>query len=153
MQLNETDMEKKFEQLMNRLNSVCQENTQMKEEIMKLKTHKINKKTIINNSNNNSNNNIQQNIHNEIKILAYGKEDLSYITNENYSLILNKGFKSIPHFIEYIHFNKDKPENQNIYISNMRDTHLLIFDGEKWQLKEKDDVLQNMIYNKSNIVK
>ena len=107
----------------------------------------------VNNTNtNNTTNNIQQNIHNEIKIVAYGKEDLSYITDENYALLINKGFKSVPNFIEYIHFNKNKPEHQNIYISNMRDTHLLIFDGENWQLKERDDVLQEMIENKTDIL-
>lgn len=97
-------------------------------------------------------NNIQQNIHNDIKIVAYGKEDLSFITDDIYRLLLNKGFKSVQNLVEYIHMNQNKPENQNIYISNMRDNYILIYDGNQWQLKERDDVLQEMIENKADIL-
>ena len=61
--------------------------------------------------------NIQNNIQNNIKIYAYGKEDLSHILEKDFKNILNKGFKSVPNLVEYIHSNKNKPENHNIYIS------------------------------------
>lgn len=102
-------------------------------------------------NNTNCNNNIQ-NINNNIKIIAYGKEDLSHILEKDYKIILNKGFKSVPALMESIHFNKNKPENHNIYISNMRDNHLLIYDGNDWQLKERDDILQDIVYNKTDIL-
>ena len=150
------------EQLIIRLDLVSQENKQMKEELIKLKSQNSGRKTIMNNSgnnngnNNNNINNIQQNIHNEfkneIKIVAFGKEDLSFITDDNYRLLLNKGFKSVQNLVEYIHMNQNKPENQNIYISNMRDNYILIYDGNQWQLKERDDVLQEMIDNKTDIL-
>ena len=128
----------------------------MRQQIAELKEHK----TIVNgniiegdmNNTTNNTNNLQQNIHNDIKIIAYGKEDLSFITNENYELILNKGFKSVPHLVEYIHLNQNMPQNQNIYISNVRDKYILIFDGKQWQLKERDDVLQEMIENNTDIL-
>lgn len=34
----------------------------------------------------------------------------------------------------------------------MRDNHVLIFDGHEWQLKERDDVLQEMIENKADML-
>lgn len=34
----------------------------------------------------------------------------------------------------------------------MRDNHILIYDGEKWILDEKDKVLQNLIDDKSDIL-
>lgn len=34
----------------------------------------------------------------------------------------------------------------------MRDNYILIYDGQSWKLKERDDFLQDMIYNKSDIL-
>ena len=152
-QQKEIDNKIILEQLLKEMHEVKQKNLEMHNEIQLLKSDKIcNKTKTIVKGNMNNTNNIQQNIHNEIKIIAYGKEDLSYITNENYRLILNKGFKSVPHLVEYIHFNQNKPENHNIYISNMRDNLVLIFDGIDWQLKERDDILQDMIDNNADIL-
>jgi len=106
----------------------------------------------VSNKDNINTDNIQQINKNNIKILPFGKEDLSYITDDDYRILLNKGFNSIHYFIEYVHFNINKPENQNIYISNMRDKYILIFDGEKWVLKERDDVLQEIIQIKTDIL-
>jgi len=101
---------------------------------------------------NNTQNNILSNTVNNIKIIAYGKEDLSHLLEKDYKLILNKGFKSVPALVESIHFNKNKPENHNIYISNMRDNYVLIYDGKDWQLRERENVLQEMVDNKTEIL-
>jgi hypothetical protein len=97
-------------------------------------------------------NNTLNNTVNNINIIAYGKEDLSHILETDYRRILNKGFKSVPAFVESVHFNKKKPENHNVYISNMRDNHALVYDGKEWQLQERDNVLQDMIDNKTEIL-
>ena len=34
----------------------------------------------------------------------------------------------------------------------MRDNHVLIYDGFEWQLKERDDLLQEIVYNKTDIL-
>ena len=101
---------------------------------------------------NNTLNNNCNNTVNNIKIIAYGKEDLSHILETDYKMILNKGFKSVPALVESIHFNKNKPENHNVYISNMRDNYVLIYDGDDWQLREKENVLQEMVDNKTDIL-
>ena len=155
------EKDKQFEQIMTAVKSQEKLFEKMTIEIMELKkgTKLTNKRKIIPNNNtqhadliqnniNNCNNKIQ-NIHN-IKIIAYGKEDLSHILENDYKMILNKGFKSIPALMESIHFNKNKPENHNIYISNMRDNYVLVYNGDDWQLKERDDVLQNMVYNNTD---
>jgi len=123
---------------------------EMKQKIIKLEQQ--NGKRITVKGNINTQNIGTQNIQNNFKIIAYGKEDLSYIMEKDFKQILNKGFKSVPNLVEFIHFNKNKPENHNVYISNMRDNYVLIYDGEKWQLKERDDVLQEMIENKTDIL-
>ena len=138
------------------MNSMKQEMDKLLEKIKELESNQSSsiavggeKNTVMNGINTN---NIQQNIHNNIKIVAYGKEDLSYITDDIYKILLNKGFKSVQNLVEYIHMNENKPENQNIHISNMRDNYVLIFDGIKWCLKERDDVMQEMIENKTDIL-
>ena len=124
-------------------------------EIEKIKkktiTKNLQKANSIQNAEKIQNNTINNNINN-IKIIAYGKEDLSHIQEKDYKLILNKGFKSVPALMDSIHFNQNKPENHNIYISNMRDNHVLIYNGAEWQLKERNDILQEIVYNKTDIL-
>jgi len=88
---------------------------------------------------------IQNNVFN-IKMIPFGKEDISSITNRTYKQIIDRGFMSIPAFVEKIHFDKNKPEFQNIYISNMRDDYILVFDGNDWKLSNKTDTLDTL-YN------
>ena len=76
---------------------------------------------------------------------AFGKEDLSFIDKSASNKILSKGFKSIPKLIETVHFNKNKPEYHNVYIPNWRDRNkVLVFDGVKWILANKDDVFEDL---------
>ena len=124
-------------------------------EVRKLK--KCKKSTNVKNSNNNINNtanigqlNQQNNIN--VKLVAFKKEDLSFITDDVYKKILNKGFMSVPTLVEYIHFNKDKPQYRNIYISNMRDKYALVFDGENWQLRDREMVLKELIDDKTEVL-
>ena len=143
------EMKQKQEQMQNKIIKLESENINLKTKLTKKVSVKDNNGNLINGDNTN---NIQQNINNEIKILAYGKEDLSFITDDVYKVLLNKGFKSVQNLVEYIHMNDNKPENQNIYISNMRDNYVLIFDGIDWRLKERDDILQEMVENKTDIL-
>jgi hypothetical protein len=99
------------------------------------------------------NNNIQNNhTVNQINIIAYGKEDLSHIEEVDYKRILNKGFKSIQEYVNYIHFNSKKPENHNMYISNLRDNYILVYDGNSWQVQERDNILQDIVDNKGEML-
>ena len=97
-------------------------------------------------------NNTANNTVNNIKIVAYGKEDLSHLLEKDYKIILNKGLKSVPAAVQAIHLNNNKPENHNIIVSNMRDKYIGVYDGTDWQLKDKDDVLQDMVYSKTDIL-
>lgn len=93
---------------------------------------------------NNVNIQTQNNIN--IKLVAYGKEDMSSISDQMYIQLINKGFMSVPALVEKVHFDKNKPENQNIYIPNMRDDYVLVYDGEDWKLCDKTDTL-NTLYD------
>lgn len=130
--------------------------TQLKKDVEELRQVKSNssKDTIVNGTANiqnaetitNNTINTIQNIHNEIKILAYGKEDLSHITDDVYKKILNRGFQAVINYVEIVHFNKDKPENHNIQIKNWREGLVDIYNGEGWDKHHSDDMLEQ-IYN------
>lgn len=58
---------------------------------------------------------------------------------------MDKGFQSIPEFVKLVHFNKNKPQNHNILMPNWRDKNkILAFDGENWNLSEKDAILEDL---------
>lgn len=152
---NDQSKEKIIEELLKERDEQKKEIEQIKMELNKLKTFNQKANTINNNTQNADkiqNNNTQNIINNKIKIIAYGKEDLSHILDKDYKMILNKGLKSVPALVEFIHFNKNKPENHNIYISNISNSYVLVYDGNEWQLKERDDVLQDMVYIKTDIL-
>jgi hypothetical protein len=98
--------------------------------------------------NNNTTNNIQQNI----IVMPYGKEDLSFLTLKDYKKIFGKGCYSIPEILKLIHCNGDKPEYMNVYIKNYKDDYILTFDGKDWNVEKKDDILNNMLMSKKYLL-
>jgi len=126
---------------------------QLMEENKQLKKEIANKNSAINSNNINSNNtNNQQNIikHLNINLVAHGKEDLSFINEERLKTIFYKGFKSIENLTEIVHFDKNRPENHNIYISNIKDTYVMKYDGDDWKLMNRENCLQDMYEDKSD---
>ena len=91
------------------------------------------------------NSNITTNVQNNIKILAYKNTDLSHLTDKDYLFCLNRSNMCIPHLIKKIHLNPKKPENHNIYISNIKNKYIMIYDGYKWNLQNQDDTLNELI--------
>lgn len=116
----------------------------LKQELLELKQNKDTAVSIATNSNNNVNsNNIINNY--DIKVVAFGEENLyNRIGDEVTKKCLAKGYQSVMGLIEYVHFNKDYPELQNVFISNTRDSYAHIFDGNKWGKKRKEDVINQL---------
>jgi len=110
-------------------------------------------KLIINNiMTNNTIGNTLNNIQNNITINAYGKEDISHITEKDYKNLFTKCNSLIPTLIELIHFNEDKPENTNVYISNIKSPYAYVYDGHKWNLMNKDEIIDDIYDNKCLII-
>jgi len=104
---------------------------------------KTQKNISVNNTNShNTTNNTQNNIN--IQLVAFGKEDLSYIDDKICKEILGKGYCSIPELIEYVHFNNNNPELQNVYIANMRDVYVMTFDGQSWILTDRKEAIDTL---------
>jgi uncharacterized C2H2 Zn-finger protein len=140
------------------LKTYCKKNTEtelyhiiekLQNEVAELKTHKnevkINNANTINNCNNNNT------INNNITINAYGKEDLSHLTDKDYKKLFNKCNSAIPLLIEMVHFNDEKPENTNMYISNIKSQFAYIYNGKQWNLMNKDELIDD-IYDKKCII-
>jgi len=93
-----------------------------------------------------------QNIQQNIKILAYNNSDLSHLTDKDYMKCLKHSNFCIPHLIKEIHFNPEKPENHNIYISNLKNNYVMIYNGSKWMLNDRDESIQSLIDDKESII-
>ena len=106
---------------------------------------KINKQLINNTNNNTTNNGTINNINNTY--VKFGNEQLSsLLTRKDMLNIINKNCLCIEESIKSVHFNKNLPEYNNIFITNMKDTIAYIFDGSKFILTSKDTVI-NDLYN------
>jgi hypothetical protein len=80
--------------------------------------------------------------------VKFGIINHSQILNEKTILnILNKPYQCIEESIKTIHFNKNLPEYNNIYITNMKDDIAYIFDGEKFISVKKNQVIEDLIDN------
>ena len=122
------------------------------EKIAKLESENANYKNIINSNNTHNNTmNVEKQV-NFINIVAYGHEDTSKLTLNDCKKIFIRGMNSTPALVEKLHFDKNVPENHNVYISNLRDEYVLMYDGKNWRLKDRDDALQQLYEDKSDIL-
>ena len=89
---------------------------------------------------------------NNIVLNSYGNEDLSHISNEYKSALLRIPFGMIPKMIEKVHFNSDKPENNNILMSNKKDRYLKVYQMDKWVYTDKKSIIKKLIDDNFHIL-
>ena len=118
-----------------------------------------NNNNITNTTNNNTTNNIQNNndnkiIHQHIQINAFGKENYDYLLDENRRLkkIIEDRSVFMQKMIEAIHFDKEHPENHNIFMTNLQSKHIMIHDGKKFVKALKDPTFDKLLQDKRKIV-
>ena len=85
---------------------------------------------------------------NNYTLLAYRETDLSHLTQEDYRSCYKQVNHCVKHLIEKVHFNPSKPENMNIYISNMKDKYLMVYDGNNWNLANKHEEMDRLYEEK-----
>jgi hypothetical protein len=149
-QKNET--ESKLKLIIDRYFELEKSNQELKKTNEKLQTKMnkiVNKNKITNNtSTTNSNNNITNTVINNptIKLVNFGSEDLSKISHNVFiETIKSQGAGLYNKAIDGIHFNKDHPENQNIYISDINRGKVMIYKNEKWIIDNWDSVFPNLL--------
>ncbi len=141
------DKEKLFLNLVEEVEKLKKEN-----KLLHKKIDDKNTTQIINNLNTGIINNINNSVNNHIKIVAFGKEDISHITDREWVKLLNRNYKSIEDLTLKTHFDKLKPENQNIYISNMRSKYIMVHDGKQWNIKDRKDTVDDLYDEKAYII-
>jgi hypothetical protein len=91
--------------------------------------------------------------HNHITINKYGSEDISYITHKQFVAIFKKCHGSIPAFIMLKHFNNSAPENRNVYIADLKSKYALTYDGNRWNITDRNVLLDEMYSENKDYLK
>jgi hypothetical protein len=99
------------------------------------------------NTNNTNSNNIN-NITN-ININSYKDTDYKIVEEALIACIQGNGELDIGQIIKAIHFNKDVPQNHNLYISNSKSSKVMKYDGEKFiESGKNEDGIDDVINEK-----
>jgi hypothetical protein len=124
--------------------------SELKDEIEKLKSRIEKTET---SKNIYGNQTITNNIQNNFYINALGKENIDYISKEYIHTIVNDGpYGCIQKLIKQIHFNPKHKENQNIRIPNKKDKFALVYNGNKWVMENKMNVITQVTENAYGII-
>ena len=137
--------EKKFEEKITNLENQLREEKEKNNKLIQMNTSD---KTINNNCN--INNIENQNI--TFNLIAHGREDLDKIDVKYILEALKRGTSAIPVITERIHLNIKYPEFNNVYIPSTTHSHAMVFNGEKWELKDKNETIDNLYDNKYNFL-
>ena len=78
---------------------------------------------------------------------SYTDTDYSHLTPVDYVQCIKKCNNCVKKLIERVHFNENKPENMNIYISNMKGNYAMIYKEDKWQIVNKKDHIDDLYEN------
>lgn len=138
LEKNNIELKKSNEKLQNKMNKIVSKN--------KI-TNNIQNNTNTN-TNTNSNNNISNTVINNptIKLVNFGSEDLEKINYQVFiDTIRSQGPGLYNKAIEGIHFNKDYPENQNIYISDLNRERVMVYKNDKWIIDNWDTVFPELL--------
>jgi len=83
-----------------------------------------------------------------IQLLSFKDTDYSHLTEKDYVQGINQHVSCVKKFIEKVHFNPTKPENMNVYISNLKDKYLMVYENGNWNIKNKKTELDSLYRNK-----
>lgn len=82
-----------------------------------------------------------------IRVVEYGKEDISKISDDEIQEAFEAGDQSIRTMIEIIHFNEKYPEFSNVYINDHKNKYANVFRNKQFAIVPKKDII-NKIYDK-----
>jgi hypothetical protein len=140
--IKEQEENNKIKQLEEIINELKKQVSSILEE--KGKIHHKTLQKINNQINNNGNINNGQIINNTY--VKFGDVDYQRILdNKQVKHILNQQFMSLEESIKLVHFNKDLPEYNNVFITNMRDDIGYIFNGKEFISIKKNEMLNELI--------
>jgi hypothetical protein len=83
---------------------------------------------------------------NNISLNNYGQEDISHISDNMKMNLIKLPYDSVSKMIEHVHFNKKKPENRNIEITNKKERTIKIFKNNKWNYRDRNEIIDDLIH-------
>ena len=112
---------------------------------------------IINNNINTTNNTTNNTTHDHssninITLNSYGNENTKHIEPDYIMKLLQGVFTAVPKLIEKVHFAPECPENSNIKITNKKLAYASIYNNHKWELKDKDEFICQLMEDKYNLL-
>ena len=127
----------------------CSKNLRL---IIKEKEEEIQQLKLAKTTNNISNvTNINGNINNTIIINNLGNEDISHITKKQILRALRMNKECPVELVKLIHFNKEKPENHNVYKPNFKDKYVKYCDNNIWKIGDLMKIVTELYLSKMDI--
>ena len=115
-------------------------------EMMQKQIDKLTNKLQIQNINN-VNQSVVINNTTNIRLLNHQDTDYSHLTPKDYITCMKDCNKCVKSLIEKVHFNANKPENMNIYLSNIKGKYLMIYKDNAWQIQDKKTQVDELYDN------
>ncbi len=79
-----------------------------------------------------------------ITLLNHIETDYSHLTTKDYVDSIKTCNYCVKNIIQRVHFHHKKPENMNIYISNIKGNYVMIYKDNKWQITNKKDQIDQL---------
>ena len=105
----------------------------------KLQIQNIGQQNILNGNLNNTINNNQN-----INILNHKDTNYGFLTDKDYINCIKTCNHCVKNLIEKVHFNKNHPENMNIYISSMKTDYLMVYRDNNWNIVDRSYHLDSL---------
>ena len=94
---------------------------------------------------------IQGNLHNiqniNLNLLNYNETNYEYLTDKDYIKCIKDCNSCVKTLIEKVHFNKNHPENMNIYISSIKGNFIMVYRNNKWHLTTRKEQIDDLYEN------
>jgi hypothetical protein len=134
--------------ILDRLNKLEQENENLKQKMSKMEKKSVDISVETNNGLINTGT-----INNNITIVAYGKEDMSYIDRNDIIRALKTGFNSTKLLTEVIHFNPKYPNYSNIKRSNYNmKNKIMYYNGTSWVTTSDPHMIDDLYNRKRDFI-
>lgn len=157
------DLLNKMQKQKSEMKGIQKENIQMKRQIDKLTTQLqlqnindanlplLNTIPIINGENNTINQNsggytntIHGNNNTTIQLLNYNNTDFDFLKDHDYIQCIQDNNHCVKKLIETVHFNKNKPQNMNIYISSIKGKFIMVYRENAWQIHDRKKQIDDL---------
>jgi hypothetical protein len=143
---NEDEDLKELVRLLNKQLDEQKKASEKQIECMQKQINQLSRKLQINKittNNTNSHNNTQNNTYN-IQLLNFQNTDYSHLKDKDYIRCINDVNHCVKTMVCKVHFDPKKPENHNIYISNIKNKYVMMYRNNHWDLVDRKQSIDDL---------